>query len=333
MKINRELLLNQLESVLPGLSPREIIEQSSCFAFQDGRVFTFNDEVSCQNECCLEATGAIQANTFISLLRRLKGDDIEIQIQEGEIRIRDGKKQAGLRMEQEVMLPISVVTLPKEWKDIPEDLITALQMVGECTSRQDTQFELSCIHLHPDFVEASDRYQAARFSLSTGIGKAVLIRRDNVKGIENIDIVQIGETKHWFHFKSSSGLIWSCRRYEEDFPDLSPVMKMEGEPVVLPKGLTEGIDTASIFSSENVQDDRIRVDLKGGKIRIKGQGSSGWYREIRSVKYTGPDVSFSISPSLFKELLSKDNKARISDNKLMVETGKFVYVTALEKTG
>ena len=61
MKINREELLNQLESVLPGLSTREIIEQSSCFVFMNKEVITYNDEISCSHKSRLDIEGAIVA--------------------------------------------------------------------------------------------------------------------------------------------------------------------------------------------------------------------------------------------------------------------------------
>ena len=50
MKINRMNLLNVLESVHPGLSKRDMVEQSACFVFQGGRVITFNDEIACSLE-------------------------------------------------------------------------------------------------------------------------------------------------------------------------------------------------------------------------------------------------------------------------------------------
>ena len=47
MLIDRAKLLAALELVSPGLSPREILEQSSCVVFRGGRIATFNDEVAC----------------------------------------------------------------------------------------------------------------------------------------------------------------------------------------------------------------------------------------------------------------------------------------------
>ena len=79
MRINREELLHQLETVAPGLSQKAIIEQSNCVVFQDGKVQTFNDEVSCCTDCCLKITGAVKAKALLELLRKLSEDQLDIE--------------------------------------------------------------------------------------------------------------------------------------------------------------------------------------------------------------------------------------------------------------
>ena len=78
LKINREELLQQLESVVPGLSVKEIIEQSKCFVFKDKKVMTYNDEVACTQDSCLDIEGAVEAMPLISLLRKLKEEEIDL---------------------------------------------------------------------------------------------------------------------------------------------------------------------------------------------------------------------------------------------------------------
>ena len=46
MKINKKELQEALERVKPGLASRELIEQSTSFAFMRDRVVTYNDEIS-----------------------------------------------------------------------------------------------------------------------------------------------------------------------------------------------------------------------------------------------------------------------------------------------
>ena len=47
MKVSKSALMAQLETVRHGLSPKDIVDQASCFAFKAGKVFSFNDEIAC----------------------------------------------------------------------------------------------------------------------------------------------------------------------------------------------------------------------------------------------------------------------------------------------
>jgi len=46
MKINKNELKNALEIVKPGLANKEIIDQSTSFAFMNDCIVTYNDEIS-----------------------------------------------------------------------------------------------------------------------------------------------------------------------------------------------------------------------------------------------------------------------------------------------
>ena len=78
--LNRADFLDKLESVLPGISTREIIEQSSCFVFKDKTVMTFNDEISCSQKSCLPFEGSVQALPLISILRKLQEEELDISL-------------------------------------------------------------------------------------------------------------------------------------------------------------------------------------------------------------------------------------------------------------
>jgi len=72
MKVNREAFLQCLETVQPGLSTREVVEQASSFIFKEGEVFSFNDELFCRNKSTLNSSfqGAVKADKLLNLLRK-----------------------------------------------------------------------------------------------------------------------------------------------------------------------------------------------------------------------------------------------------------------------
>jgi len=187
------------------------------------------------------------------------------------------------------------------------------------------------IHISPDYLEASDNYQVGRYRTKTGIKNSVLIRRNALKYLTSLDTTEVSETESWLHFKNPSGLILSCRKYVEDYPtdEMTKYLKIKGTKTTLPKGLKDAIDKAEVFSSENLDDNIVTIHLQNGKIKIKGRGVSGWYSELKAIKYRGDEMTFSISPQLLSDLSQNYNDCEITKDKLKVDSGKFSYVTVL----
>jgi len=332
MLINRKELLEQLESVLSGISTREIIEQSSCFVFQDNMVMTYNDEIACTRKACLPIKGAVIAMPLISILRKLKEDTLEITTDKEKLLIKGKRKKVGIRMDTEILLPIDTIgeEKPEKWKKLPGDFASALSSIQGCAGRDETRFALTCVHITPKWIEACDGYQAARYKIKIEIDKPTLVRKETIRYITNLDMSEFSETKNWIHFRNPSGLMLSCRRWTEDYPKLSKLLDIKGTPTKFPKGLIETVEKAQIFSAEGVETDRVEINLIPDKLRIRGEGSSGYYQEVKNIKYKGKSLSFNVSAGLFLDLLRRHNSCEIAEDKLKIATGNYEYITVLQ---
>ena len=334
MKIDRENLLQKLESVLPGLAKRELLQQSSCFAFTGKKVMTFNEEVACSQDFDTPFVGAIVAMPMISILRNLTETTVEIfeESKEGKgtkIIIKGKNKRARLAIESEIELPIDAVETPGEWKTLPEGFAEAISMVHSCASKDITRFGLTCVHITPKWVEAGSDDQIARYKIQTPIEESFLVPAKALKNMMSLDMKEISETSNWVHFQNEDGLVFSCRRYLEPFHNLSKIFKVKGQTIVLPKGLVEAAKNASIFSDESAMTDLIKITLKPNKLIIFGKGVTGDYKEGKKIKYDGKTFSFKISPGLLMRLVKDYNECILSPTRLKIKIGKFKYVTLL----
>ncbi len=332
MKINRETFLNDLNVVKAGLSPREFVEQSSCFCFRDGEVMTFNDEVACRKFVGLKFTGAVQANNLLAILEKL--DDTELMVREndnGELEFKGKHKGFGIIKDAEIFLPIDKVEKPTKWVKLSDKFTEAVGLVHHCVSSDESRFLLTCIHLHPDYVEACDNLQIMRVGVKTGVKSSVLVRGTSLVHITSLGMDQMSMSKSWIHFKNHDGLILSCRIYSEDFPVLDELMVVKGSSIVIPKGLMEASERAAVFANDKSGDTHISVKIADGRVRLLGEGLTGWYREVKQVTYDGPPIEFVIAPELLHYISDKYSEARINESKLRAEAGHWVYVTALGK--
>lgn len=332
-KVNRENLLQQLEAVQPGLSPKPMLEQSSSFVFRDGMVHTYNEEMACSYKCDLQIEGAVPASALLAKVRAIPDEDVEIEADGEELRISGRRKRGGIRMDTQIVLPS--IKLPKEWSELPSDFIDAVKIVKECAGKDEQKFASTCVHFTKDFIEAFNYIQVIRYTFKKGlpIKSEFLVRSKTISHIVDADMSHMSESKSWAHFRNGSKLYMSCRRYDEEYQSdsVEKILSVKGEKFILPKGLKDAAERCLLSSSENAENDDIFIELSADKLKIKGSGTTSWWSESKTVKYKGDPVSFGVPPKMLAEIAGRYNDCEIAPGKLKIDGGKYKYVTCLSK--
>lgn len=291
---------------------------------------TFNDEVACRKKTGVAITGAVQAAALFDILQKLDDETLQVtENEEGQLEFKGKQKAFGITKDKEIFLPIDRVETPERWRELPKEFTEAVALVQHCVSTDESKFLLTCVHISPEWVEACDNFQILRVKMNMGLKDSVLVRGTSLKDLTTLAMTEMALTKSWIHFRNESGLIYSCRRYSENYPDLSPLLKGKGEPIVIPKGMAKASERAGVFASDPSGESQVQVSLAPGKIRIKGEGATGWYKEVSAVAYEGPPMEFLIAPSLLKQISDNHSDATISSDKLMVSGGHWRYVTVI----
>jgi hypothetical protein len=319
----------------------------NCFAFLGGTVFTYNDEIACRKECALTIDGAVKADKLLAILDKLPATDKVLEVlenDEGQIEFRGKRKRFALAREAEVLLPIEKIQeeVPKGWGRLPENFGDIINNVKDCVSTDEANhFALTCIHFHPDWIEACDTRQLLRWRARLGHKKAMLMRGSAISHVIGLGMTEISATESWVHFRNAKGLIFSCRKFVEDYPNMDAVLAVKGSPIKLPKGIIEASDRATIFASDTQQgvEAVLSISLKEGRIRIKGMSASGadFYEEVKAITYHGPNMDFVMTPTLLRHITENYHDAQITDNKLKAsgghkdKIGLWDYVTVLGK--
>jgi len=332
--IDREKFLHDLELLQPGLSAKEIIEQSGCFIFKNGNITTFNDDIACTLATDLNFTGAVQAKPLLELLKKIKDKVIEIDVSEKSLIIKGRRKEAAIRMQADIILPIDDINIPEKdtkWKSLTDGFCEYVGVVYQCASTDESLFALTCVHICPDYIEACDNAQLIRYDIKTKFNNPVLIRREAMMHIAHLDVNSFVETDSWVHFKNAACLIVSCRKHVDEFPtEIDNVLNVSGDKVILPDKIGAAADIAGIFSSSKDKDDAIEISLQPNRVKIKGEGHNGYYTETQKLKYDGPNLKFLISPAMLHEVTRKQSECEINKTCLKIDSGKFVYITRLD---
>ena len=121
----------------------------------------------------------------------------------------------------------------------------------------------------------------------------------------------------------------SCRRWQEDWQDYSAFVEQSGTPAKFPKALGESAELASIFSSQNADNNQVVVQLRPGKLRLFAEGIGCWSEEFKKIEYEGDPIAFRIDPMLLKKISQDHNDCEVNERTLKVRSSKFTYVTVL----
>lgn len=333
MEIKRETLVDALSIVKPGLASKEFIEQSTFFAFVDGNVITYNDEICLCHPVGLELEGAVKADQLYQILSKFKAETVEIEITDSEIEIKCGRAKAALTLQAEIKLPLSeVLQKSSKWKKLPKGFTDGLSFVYPNCSTDMSRPILTCVYIYESSMVGSDSYCICKYEMEEALPiDEFLLPANLVQNVLRLNPTHIATGDGWVHFKNENETILSCRIFDDKYPDLEAHLSVEGGvEISFPKSTAEVVDRAEVFAKrDRVIDEAIYVEVSDKKMKLKGECDSGRYEETLNVKYSGEEISFAIVPYLLKAILTKTNVCEVDDSKILFTGENWQYVAML----
>lgn len=333
MKTNE--LKKCLELVKPGLASKELIEQSTCFIFDTGRVYTYNDllSVSCPVSGIDDLSCAVQATELYKLIAKLTKEDTSLSIQNNNLMIKSGKISAGLAINASLKLPIDDIPSQGKWKKLPQDFCTAVKLCSEFCSDDMSAPIFACVHVRRDGkVESSDRYRICQTSLENELQIESFLIPGNIAGIiENYKPTHIKQCGSWVHFMNAEKTTLACRVLEDEFPQIDPMLEEEGTKITLPNAMIPALERAEIFSdSGSFFDEEVQIKISGKVAKITKQSANGWIvEEIDMEKEAAYSIDFSIHPTFLKDVLKKSMACELMQDKIKFTLGSSKIVISL----
>ena len=336
MKINKRDLQAALEKVKPGLANKEIIEQSTHFAFMGDRVVTYNDEISisCQIPN-LNITGAVSANEWYQSLNKTKADEIEMEISEEEIQLKAGKGKAGLTLHSKIVLPLAELGEQTEWVKLPEDVLQALNFCRFSCSKDMSKPVLTCVEVNEaGFAQSCDNYRITRhdFTQKKKAIKTFLIPGTSAQELVRYAASEICYTTGWVHFRTADKTVtFSCRIFEDNYPDTTAIRVMKDPiEIKIPEKLQEILERVEIFAKTQFgTDSLVDVIIKDKRVLVQSKNQSGWSEEECPIRYTGNPIEFSINPQFLQDMLPKIKACSIDNTKMQFKGDGWEHIVAL----
>lgn len=335
MEYNKGVLLATLQMVKPGLARKGIIEQFQHFIFTGTDVLTYNDDICVSHPLETDFKCSVQAEDFFKVINGIKGDKVDIKYEEERLLITSDKTKATLSTmgDGEATSFIEVLDLKglqEKWQQLPEDFISAAFLCMFSASAAMTHGVLTCIFINDNKIVSSDEIRISLYGLKQGLGAKVLIPARAAVELVKFPIMYYHFNDNWAHFGTSTGVIFSSRVMDGEYPDVEPFFQVEGQKVKLPKELKELVDGVSFMTDGEVELDRkIELKIEEGAISCKAEKDIGWIEKQMDFPFKRSPFSFVINPLFFSQVLTHATTMVVSEDAALFTSGDFHHVISL----
>ena len=315
--------------IKPGLANNEMVEQSTHFIFEAGEIYTYNDQITISHQMETGVEGiAIESNTFYKLLDKLKKDEVDLVVTDNQLILKSGKTKASIAIETEIKIP--EIDLPDEWTTLPDNFNEAVKFSLFSVGNDMTKPAFTCLNISGNRILTCDNYRATSYQLSSKIKKGFFLRGSSAKILIRYHPIKYVIDDAWVHFTNEPGTIFSCRKMELEYPDLSSLFDVEGEDLTLPKQLVETIDRIEVFTSAEFDHDKfVELNFQEDKLVCKSKGSAGFIEETLRVKWDADPITIHIHPNHFIDILKHLQTVTIGDNSFLFTGKNFDHVISL----
>ena len=334
MKINIKELKQALAIVKPGLAAKELIEQSTSFAFMNNGVTTYNDEIALYSPIKdLELEGAIKAEELYGFLQKVKKDEIDVEITDNEIQFTAGRIKAGFTLQQEITLPLESLKKKGKWFPIPDDFCHYLSLAMGSAGRDMSQPKLTCVNITKEGnMTGSDGYKIMHCETGQELPiETFLLPASSATEVISLNPTHISEGKGWVHFQSKEKTVLSCRIFEEDvYPEVTNALKVEGIELTFPQTIDEILERAAVFAKRgHILDESIVITIENNRLKTKAKSDTGWIEETVNIRYNDDPLLFSFTPFLLKGILKETHNFILGERAMKFEGAGWVYLSML----
>ena len=332
--IKREELIDVLTRVKPGIANKEIIEQSNHFIFEEGRIWTYNDQIAISQEFESELAGAVKADEFYKLLNKLEDDNLKISVQAGEFSIQGKTVIAKIKIDPEIKLqPIQAPGInSKSWQTLPEDFTDAISLCLFSASRNMIRPELTCLYVTGKTVFSTDTFRATKREMKSKVKEDFLLSATAAKELTKYNVYKVfTDTEGWLHFTNKEKTMFSCRTFADvKYPEkIWDFFDIKGEKINLPDSFEQVIDRVSTLVTADFDLDRfVDLTIENGILTCKGKGPHGSVSETVDINYKGKDIEVKVHPGFLMEILKQLDSMTIGE-RLLFQGDNFEHVICL----
>jgi len=320
-------LITALSKIKSGISTRGLVDGFGNYSLDDDFVRTYNDHICISYPFKTGVVASVKAENLNAVLSKIDVENIELSVVDNSLLINGGNTKAGLIKTEGVKhIPIN-----GEWKDLPEDFLHGLSLCSFSAADTMSMGILYCIHVNRKKLYSSDNYRISKYELSKEIRDTFLIPAKSAEEVSKFKVTKYLLDESWVHFKSDTGVIFSCRIVNGIYKDVDRFFEVEGKEFVLPENIKKYVDSSLVMADGKREfEKKIEMTLSKDQIILRGETETGWI-ESKVPCQLDLEESFkvTINPVFLNEVLNKSTSIIVREGRALFKSENFQHVMVL----
>jgi hypothetical protein len=345
MEVNREDLLDVLNLVRPGLSQKEVIEQSNHFIFNKDEILAYNDELLISYPFDIELQCTVDASLFLKLISRMTSATVFIELKGVKLEVWNEKTSAHIPIVQESEIFEYIQNVSKgladaNWHRLSQDFIDGLRLCAFSAGTDRTDGTITCVRVEGKDIMSGSKSRVSWYQMDKEAEEDFYIEATLIEELSKYeDVSSYTLSAAWAHFKSESGVTFSARRVIplELLPFREP---FEGFPtgvrIRIPADLRSSIETVNIVNEgEPGADKSVMLIIDDKMITCRAETKKGTISDMASFDKPiniGDQVQLSINPIFLMDVLERATFMYFSDDAILFKRQAFQHLTMLMRT-
>lgn len=337
MKIKKDKLLEALETVLPGLAKKEIVDQLTHFAFSGSDIITYNDKICILYPLETEFVCSVRAEDFYKVIKAMEAPELEITHDEGKLKISGGRTKASIKTQKggdifDAVEDLGVYEIRK-MHFLPDDFIEALRLNLFSASKDMTDIKFTGIFVDKDCVVSTDNLRVSQYILSESIETIFLIPASAAEELVKLPVVEFLHKNGWAFFRTKDEILFCSRLLDHgEYPDLQDLLDFDGVKLELPEKLEDVISTALIMSEGETDAERlIEIEVNAKSIRCRGENDRGWIEnELDHSLVLKTPLQFEINPTFLLMIMKHTRKMVYTEGRARFEAKNFQHAMSIK---
>lgn len=340
MKIKRQVLIDILSSVKPGLAKKGIVEQMTHFVFSGDDVVAYNDKICIVHPFRADFTCSVSAEQFYKILNGIQVEEIDLSFKDDKLKITAKGINSGLVTDTgedilDKMDLLNIDAMSKKAKPLPKDFLDGIELCMFSASKDQTNPTLTCLLIEDRFIASTDDLRISEYQMKSKMNCSILLPA--ISAFElikfKVDKYALADNLSWVYFFDKNGVVFCSRLLAGEFPDYIKFFDgFDKKEIKLPKELVNMILTASVLVEGEIDVDKeIQIEIVGKELKVSGSNQLGsWVESIADMPAKIGDIKFAINPLFLTKVLNYTQSMFYGGNKALFESGEFRHIIALK---